>query len=149
MFVHTHLYWVKIVPSFTSFTRLLCCELVHSQYVSCHWMNMFVRSKHWFCAEWNLFLLCPLALWTGSPPGRKLPFNEHVCAYSFCVEWKFVPSFTSFTHLLYCELVHSQTVSCHSMNIFMHTHFVLSANSFLLLPPLPTCCVVNWCTLSP
>jgi len=101
-----------------------------------------------FCVEWNSFffyLLCLLAvLWTGTLLGCKLPVNEQVCACSrlffFCDEWKFFP-FTSFTHLLCCELVHSQPscpVSCHSMNMFVHTHFVLSEihSLFYLLCPL-------------
>ena len=81
------------------------------------------------------FLLPPLlaVLWTGALSARKLQFNEHVCAYSFCVEWNFVPSFTSFTHLLCCELVHSQSVSCNSMDMFVPIHFVLSENSFFYL----------------
>ena len=55
--------------------------------------------------------------------GRKLPFNEHVCAYS---NIDFVLSENSFFLLsplptwLCCELVHSQSVSCLSINIFVH-----------------------------
>jgi len=104
-------------------------------------MNIFVHTQDWIFL-WSVkicsffCLLYPLAvLWTGALLGRKLPLNEHVCAYSFCVEWKFVP----FTHLLCCELAHSQpTVSYHSVNMFVHTHFVLSKihSFFYLLYPL-------------
>jgi len=134
---------------------MLCCELVHSYKLP---------SNEHDCA----YLRLDFVFWTGAPLMDKLPLNKNVCILkiTFCVDWKFVPSFTSFTHLLCCELVHSQPVSCLWMNMFVHTHVVLSESSSLyllyysrlhfcvtdwnsfLLPPLPTCCVVKWCTLS-
>ena len=197
MFVHTQLWFCvewKFVP-FTPFTHLLCCELVHSQLVSCLWMNIFVHTEHWFCVEWKFvpsftcfthLLRCELV---HSQHVSCLSMNMFVhTQHWFCVEWKFV-DFTSFTLLLCCELVHSGCklplkehlcayatlilcwvkirsfyllcplavlwtgASARTLPLNEHVlckvniDFVLSENSFLL-PFLPTCCVVNWCTLS-
>jgi len=65
-----------------------------------------------------LYLLHPLVvLWTGALSVGKLPLNEHV-KIGFCVisEIWFL-----LTHLLCCELVHSQEVSCLWMNMFAYS----------------------------
>ena len=59
---------------------------------------------------------------------------------------KFIPSVTSFTHFLCYEQVLSHDISSIEwicLCILKIWFCVMSENSFLL-PPLPTCCVVNW-----
>ena len=89
------------------------CKLVHSQTVSCLWMNMLVHTQVWIYVEWKFF------------------------------------SFTSFIHLLCCELVHSQRVSClwRTCLCILKIGFCVEWK-FIPLPPLPTCCVVNWQNVS-
>ena len=62
----------------------------------------------------NLFLLYPSAvLWTGALSEGKLPLNDLVCILKIGF-WVISETcfFTSFKHLLCCELVHSQEVIC-------------------------------------
>jgi len=62
-----------------------------------------------------LYLLHPLVvLWTGALSVGKLLLIEKFCIHKigFCVMSENLFLSTSFTHLLCCELVHSQEVSC-------------------------------------
>ena len=91
-------WWVKI-RFFDLYTLAVLCELVHSQNVSCLWMNMFMCTQDWYSVKIHSFfyLIYPIAsLWTGTFSGGKLPLNEHICTYSrlnLWDEWKFIRSF--------------------------------------------------------
>ena len=180
-----------------------CCELVHSQEVSCLWMNIFAypwMDFAWLAKSQSFFyLLYPLAvLETGAHLASKLPLNEHFGAYSrldfvlsevhlfFCLLYPLAVLWTGAIlegTYLWSEHVHTYskldfTFCMMKIHFFLYLLWLLtvfqtgaplasklpvnecvfcvlkiefcamSENPFLFLPPLPTCCVVNWCTLS-
>jgi len=102
----------------------------------------------WWVTIHSFYLLYPLAvLWTGALLAGKLPLNEHVCAYSR-LDFVWRVKIHSF-YLLYPLAVlwtGTQEVSCLWINVIgmlIIGFCVMLENSFVL-PPLPTCCIVNW-----
>jgi len=174
------------VKNCSSFTYLLCCELVHSKMVSCLWMNMLAWTlKIGFCVKsenlFLLYLLCLLpVLWTGALSGGKLPLNEHACILKigFCVTSRklFLLYLLYPLAVLWIGALSEGKLSLNEHVCVLNIGFcVMSKTMFLLylfavlwtgslsdgklptclniqetfpfLPPLPTCCAVNWCII--
>ena len=143
----------KFIPSFASFTDFLCCELVQFQEVSCLWTSMFVHTHDWFVMGENSFLLLLAVLWTGALLEGKLPLNEHVCAYSRVtfLWWKIRSLYLLYPlAVLWTDALLAGKLSLneHVCACILKIGFCVMSEKLFLLPSLPTCCVVNWWTVS-
>jgi len=147
-------------------------------------MNMCVLNcKIGFCVMFeNLFFLSPLlaVLWPVCFQAVSCLWMNmfvHTQDWILCDEWKFIPSFTSFTHLncyvmIWCTLSRYVAFEWTCLCI-LKIEFCLNWTFFYLFPLavlltdahlasklagfcvmnenlfllLPTCCVVKWCTI--
>ena len=127
---------------------LLAGKLPLNEHVCAYFSLNFV----WWVKICSFYLLYLLAvLWTGALSVCKLPLNEHPCAYSSLnfMWWVKICSF----YLLYpLALLWTDALLAGKlpwMTMFVHTHERILCDEWKFVPllPLPTCCVVNWCTL--